>query len=56
MTQETIGIYHSYVDPGGYIPVGPVNNLAGSGVYDTIQAMHKYMSQISPETCDMKIP
>ena len=53
---ETIGIYHSYVDPGGYIPAGPVNNLAGSGVYDTIQAMHKYMSQISPETCDMKIP
>ena len=53
---ETIGYYHSYVDPGGYIPAGPINNLAGGGIFDTIQAMHKYISNISPKTCHMKVP
>jgi hypothetical protein len=50
---ETIGIYHSYVDPGGYIPAGPVNSFAAGSISDTIQAMHTYISQIPSESCHM---
>ena len=51
---ETIGIYHSFVDPGGYIPVGPVNSLAAGGISDTITAMHNYISNIPSSSCHMK--
>ena len=51
---ETIGIYHSFVDVGGYIPVGPVNSLAAGGISETIVAMHNYISNIPSNSCHMK--
>ena len=52
--EETIGIYHSYVDPGGYLPAGPINSLAAGSISDTIVAMQNYISHIPSNSCHMK--
>ena len=39
---HTLGEYHSWVDPGGYIPSGPASPLAALGISRTFEAMETY--------------
>lgn len=41
---HTLVEYHSWVDPGGSVPLGPASLFATSGIEDTFEAMERYAS------------
>ncbi|MBM76663.1 MAG: hypothetical protein CMK59_14750 [Proteobacteria bacterium] len=53
---HTLAEYHSKVDPGGYLPVGPSSNLAVFGLEQTFTAMEQYAQNPKPESCHMPTP
>jgi hypothetical protein len=49
--EHTLGEYHSWVEPGGYIPSGPASPLASIGISRTFEAMEKYAKENQEIRC-----
>lgn len=39
---HTLGEYHAWSDPGGYVPTGIASSLSASGIEDTFNAMEEF--------------
>ena len=49
---HTLAEYHSWVDPGGSIPVGPASSFASGSIVDTFQQMETFAKSQSASQCD----
>jgi hypothetical protein len=52
---ETLGEYHAWSNPGGYIPSGLAASLSTSGIEATFAAMEKFAKE-NTEKCDFTWP
>ena len=51
----TLGEYHAWSDPGGYIPAGLASSLSATGIEDTFTAMRSFAKENS-ERCHFNWP
>ena len=52
---HTIGEYHAWSNPGGYIPSGLASSLSASGIEDTFHAMEQF-AKSTDEQCKFDWP
>ena len=49
--EHTLAEYHSWVDPGGRIPVGPASQFATGGIEKTFMQMESYAKGQKTSIC-----
>ena len=49
---HTLAEYHSWVDPGGFIPAGPASSFATGSIADTFRQMEHYAKSQTVSMCD----
>jgi len=52
---HTLGEYHAWSDPGGYIPAGLASSLSATGIEDTFRAMRSFAKE-NREQCNFDWP
>ena len=53
--KHTLGEYHAWSDPGGYVPSGLASSLSASGIADTFKAMEEFAVK-NTELCTFTWP